>query len=232
MEQLWTSMEIKPVIGKGKVVNMRKIQVVTDYELYKYEELDSKGKEKAKQKYLDGQDEYEFTDMVEADTTLVFPNSKLKVQYSLSYCQGDGLSVYGKLAFEDIFNILKGNSYPTLVEGIEPFTEKEIKTLRFYASEEGTLNVDINRRYPFFRDWCYNFADDWIDTFEGGGLSSIKTDLIYRFEKTVKTIMQRYCKEWEKEGYQFFYEIDDESMEEISEANGWEYLADGTLYVA
>ena len=47
---------------------MRKIQVVTDYELYKYEELDSKGKEKAKRKYLDGQDEYGFTDMVEADT--------------------------------------------------------------------------------------------------------------------------------------------------------------------
>lgn len=211
---------------------MRKIQVVTDYELYKYEELDSKGKEKAKRKYLDGQDEYEFTDMVEADTTLVFPNSELKVQYSLSYSQGDGLSVYGSLDFEDIFNILKGNDYPTLIEGIDPFTEKEIKTLRFYANENGSLNVDINRRYPFFCDWCYNFADDWIDTFESDGLSSIKTDLIYRFEKTVKTIMQRYCKEWEKEGYQFFYEIDDESMEEISEANGWEYLADGTLYVA
>lgn len=211
---------------------MRKIQVVTDYELYKYEELDSKGKEKAKRKYLDGQDEYEFTDMVEADTTLVFPNSKLKVQYSLSYCQGDGLSVYGSLDFEDIFNILKGNGYPSLTEGIAPFAEKEIKALRFYASEEGALNVDINRRYPFFCDWCYNFADDWIDTFEGDGLSSIKTDLIYRFEKTVKTIMQRYCKEWEDAGYKFFYEIDDESIGEISEANGWEYLVDGTLYVA
>lgn len=211
---------------------MRKIQVVTDYELYKYEELDSKGKEKAKRKYLDEQDEYEFTDMVEADTTLVFPNSKLKVQYSLSYSQGDGLSVYGFLDFEDIFNILKGNDYPSLVEGIDPFTEKEIKTLRFYANEEEGLNVDVVGRYPFFREWVYDFAEDWIDTFEGDGLSSIKTDLIYRFEKAVKTIMQRYCKEWEDAGYKFFYEIDDESMEEISEANGWEYLADGTLYVA
>lgn len=211
---------------------MRKIQVVTDYELYKYEELDSKGKEKAKRKYLDGQDEYEFTDMVEADTTLVFPNSKLKVQYSLSYSQGDGLSVYGSLDFEDIFNILKGNDYPSLVEGIDLFTEKEIKTLRFYANENGSLNVDVVGRYPFFREWVYDFAEDWIDTFEGDGLSSIKTDLIYRFEKTVKTIMQRYCKEWEDAGYKFFYEIDDESMEEISEANNWEYLADGTLYVA
>ena len=211
---------------------MRKIQVVTDYELYKYEELDSKGKEKAKRKYLDGQDEYEFTDMVEADTTLVFPNSKLKVQYSLSYSQGDGLSVYGSLDFEDIFNILKGNDYPSLVEGIDLFTEKEIKTLRFYANEEEALNVDVVGRYPFFREWVYDFAEDWIDTFEGDGLSSIKTDLIYRFEKAVKTIMQRYCKEWEDAGYKFFYEIDDESMEEISEANNWEYLADGTLYVA
>lgn len=217
---------------------MRKIQVVTDYELYKYEELDSKGKEKAKRKYLDGQDEYEFTDMVEADTTLVFPNSKLKVQYSLSYSQGDGLSVYGSLDFEDIFNILKGNDYPSLTESIVPFTEKEIKTLRFYetlmfyANENGSLNVDVVGRYPFFREWVYDFAEDWIDTFEGDGLSSIKTDLIYRFEKAVKTIMQRYCKEWEDAGYKFFYEIDDESMEEISEANNWEYLADGTLYVA
>ena len=211
---------------------MRKIQVVTDYELYKYEELDSKGKEKAKRKYLDEQDEYEFTDMVEADTTLVFPNSKLKVQYSLSYSQGDGLSVYGSLDFEDIFNILKGNDYPSLTESIVPFTEKEIKTLMFYANENGSLNVDVDWRYPFFCDWCYNFADDWIDTFECDGLSSIKTDLICRFEKTVKTIMKRYCKEWEDAGYKFFYEIDDESMEEISEANNWEYLADGTLYVA
>ena len=225
-------MEIKPVIGKGKVVNMRKIQVVTDYELYKYEELDSKGKEKAKRKYLDGQDEYEFTDMVEADTTLVFPNSKLKVQYSLSYCQGDGLSIYGKLAFEDIFNILKGNGYPTLVEGIEPFTEKEIETLKDYIDTDEFLEIDNNGRYPFFRENAYDFVDDWIDIFESYGLSGIDTGLLHRFEYTIKTIMQRYCKEWEKEGYQFFYEIDDESMEEISEANGWEYLADGTLYVA
>ena len=44
--------------------------------------------------------------------------------------------------------------------------------------------------------------------------------------------MRRYCKEWEDAGYKFFYEIDDESMKEVSEVNGWEYLADGTLYVA
>lgn len=211
---------------------MRKIQVVTEYELYKYEELNEKGKEKAKRKYLDEQDEYEFTDMVEADITLVFPNSELKVQYSLSYCQGDGLSVYGKLAFEDIFNILNGNNYPTLVKGLEPFTEKEIETLKNYIDTDEFLEIENNNRYPFFREYAYDFVDDWIDILESYGLSGIKTDLIHRFEDIIKTIMRRYCKEWEDAGYKFFYEIDDESMKEVSEVNGWEYLADGTLYVA
>lgn len=211
---------------------MRKIQVVTEYELYKYEELDDKGKEKAKQKYLDGQDEFVFTDMVDENLDFVFPNSKLKVKYSLSYSQGDGLSVYGKLAFEDIFNILKGNGYPTLVEGIEPFTEKEIETLKDYLDTDEFLEIDNNNRYPFFREYAYDFVDDWIDILESYGLSGIKTDLIHRFEDIIKTIMRRYCKEWEDAGYKFFYEIDDESMKEVSEVNGWEYLADGTLYVA
>ena len=209
---------------------MRKIQVVTDYELYKYEELDSKGKEKAKRKYLDGQDEYEFTDMVEADTTLVFPNSKLKVQYSLSYSQGDGLSVYGSLDFEDIFNILKGND-PVLIEGIDPFSEKEIKILRFYANEIGGFKINENPRYLFFCEWDYNFADDWVDTFESDGFSSVQTELIFRFEKAVKNIMCRYCKKWEDAGYDFFYEVEDDAMKEMSEGNDWEYLGDGTLYV-
>lgn len=210
---------------------MRKIKVVTEYELYKYEELNSEAKEKAKRNYLDNLEPALFTDEVETDLKTVFPNSNLKVQYSLNYCQGDGLSVYGSLDFEDIFNIFKGNDYPVLIEGIDPFTEKEIKTLRFYANEKGALNIDCDCRYPFFRDWCYNFADDWIETFECNGFSFIRTELIYRFEKAIKTIMRRYCKKWEDAGYKFFYEIDDESMEEMSNDGGLEYLADGTLYV-
>lgn len=206
--------------------------MVIEHELYKYEELGCEAKEKAKMDYLDGLEPALFTDGVETDLKIVFPNSFLGVWYSLNYCQGDGLSVYGTLAFEDIFNILKGNDYPALMEGIEPFTEKEIKTLRFYAKEEEELKIDGSCRYPFFRDWCYNFADDWIETFECNGFSFIRTDLIHRFEDAVKTIMRRYCKKWEDIGYKFFYEIDDETMEEMSDGNGWEYLVDGTLYVA
>ena len=209
---------------------MRKIKVVKELELYSYEELRNEAKEKAKADYLDNLEPALFTDMVETDLKMVFPNSGLKVQYSLNYCQGDGLSVYGSLDFEDIFNILKGND-PVLIEGIDPFSEKEIKTLRFYANEKGGFKINENPRYLFFCEWDYNFADDWVDTFKYTGLSFIKIDLIYRLEKAVKTIMRRYCKKWEEVGYDFFYEVEDDAMKEMSESNGWEYLADGTLYV-
>lgn len=210
---------------------MRKIKIVTERELYKYEELGSEAKEKAKADYLDNLEPVLFTVDVETDLKTVFPNSGLKVQYSLNYCQGDGLSVYGSLDFEDIFNILKGNDYPSLTEGIDPFTEKEVKTLRFYVNEIGGFKINENPRYSFFCEWHYNFADDWVNTFKYTSLSFIKIDLIYRFEKVVKTIMRRYCKKWEDVGYEFFYEIDDETMKEMSDDNDWEYLSDGTLYV-
>lgn len=210
---------------------MRKIKVVTEYELYKYEELNSEAKEKAKRNYLDNLEPALFTDEVETDLKTVFPNSDLKVQYSLNYLQGDGLSVYGSLDFEDIFNILKENDYPSLTEGIDPFSEKEIKTLRFYANEIGGFKINEKPRYLFFCEWDYNFADDWVNTFKYTSLSFIKIDLIYRFEKAIKTIMRRYCKKWEDAGYKFFYKIDDEALKEMSDDNGWEYLADGTLYV-
>lgn len=209
---------------------MRKIKVVKELELYKYEELSSEAKEKAKKDYLDNLEPVLFTDMVETDLKTVFPNSDLKVQYSLNYCQGNGLSVYGSLDFEDIFNILKGND-PVLIEGIDPFSEKEIKILRFYANEIGGFKINENPRYLFFCEWDYNFADDWVDTFESDGFSSVQTELIFRFEKAVKIIMCRYCKKWEDAGYDFFYEVEDDAMKEMSEGNDWEYLGDGTLYV-
>lgn len=211
-------------------MNMRKIKVVKELELYKYEELSSEAKEKAKKDYLDNLEPVLFTDMVETDLKTVFPNSDLKVQYSLNYYQGDGLSVYGSLDFEDIFNILKGDD-PVLIEGIDPFSEKEIKTLRFYANEKGGFKINENPRYLFFCEWDYNFADDWVDTFESDGFSSVQTELIFRFEKAVKIIMCRYCKKWEDAGYDFFYEVEDDAMKEMSEGNDWEYLGDGTLYV-
>ena len=36
--------------------------------------------------------------------------------------------------------------------------------------------------------------------------------------------------QYEKYGYEFFYEVDEETMEEVSEGNGWLFNEDGSFY--
>ena len=37
-------------------------------------------------------------------------------------------------------------------------------------------------------------------------------------------------KDYEKNGYAYFYEIDDKDLEELCEANDYEFLEDGTVF--
>lgn len=43
-------------------------------------------------------------------------------------------------------------------------------------------------------------------------------------------IQARFDAALEDAGYQFFYSIDDESMENVCKINEWEFLEDGTLF--
>lgn len=41
-----------------------------------------------------------------------------------------------------------------------------------------------------------------------------------------------FAGQYEKDGYKYFYEPDGEEIAEACEANGWEFLKDGTFYAA
>lgn len=56
--------------------------------------------------------------------------------------------------------------------------------------------------------------------------------MIDKFEKMVISIFFKLCSAYEKEGYSYLYEISDEEMNDLSEANEWEYLEDGSLFIA
>ena len=78
--------------------------VTKTYNVYKYNELSEDAKEKVKQWYLD--DDFspqEFENSCMDALNRLFPNSDLKVQFSLSACQGDGFNIYGKLDLSDVF---------------------------------------------------------------------------------------------------------------------------------
>lgn len=80
---------------------MRLVNVT--YKIYEFSELSEDVKTKVKEWYLNNfyQNE-EFSDMCKEELSHRFPKSDLKVQYSLSYCQGDGLNVYGTLNLKDV----------------------------------------------------------------------------------------------------------------------------------
>lgn len=71
---------------------------IKEIKVFTFPELNGEAKEKAKEWYLNDETlSWELTDSYESDLSCIFPNSDLKVQWSLSYCQGDGVNIYGSV---------------------------------------------------------------------------------------------------------------------------------------
>lgn len=82
---------------------MRKVLI--EKEIFKFEELNEKSQNKIMEnERCFWQDDFELCiqDFIETN----FPNSDLKYQFSLNYCQGDGFNFYGKIDVKDIVNIV------------------------------------------------------------------------------------------------------------------------------
>ena len=202
-----------------------------EYKVYKYNELSDDAKEKVREWYLKGQEPFIFTEDCENDLYNLFGKNNLKVQYSLASCQGDGFNIYGTIDAESIFNCLEKHNGGTQLERFENvMTDKEKKTILHYAKECGAIELPINSRY------CYSLADyiDIVESWEWeldiNGYKNINTDILNKFEKLVREIFGTLCMAYEKWGYNFFYEISDEDLEEMCEANGYEFLEDGSIF--
>ncbi len=205
--------------------------VIVEYKVYKYNELSDNAKEKAKQWYLNGQDSFIFTEDCKEDLHNLFGKNNLDVQYSLAYCQGDGFNIYGRIDARSIFNCLEKHNGGTQLEKFEGMlTDDEKKIILAYAEECGKIELPMNRHY------CYSLADyidiveDWTWRLECADYTDINEDVLNKFEKLVRGIFCTLCKTYEDWGYKYFYEIDDEDMEEACEANDWEFTEDGTVY--
>ena len=204
-------------------------EMVERFFVYKYEELSDKAKEKAKEEYLNNP--WKNDDLycqIKWDLGELFPNSNLKVQYSLSYCQGDGLNVYGRVQLCDLSNVhAKAPTYNHL----QKFNAKEWKRFsHYYEAVCPRIELPMNHRYGYCMASRLDFADDMIGELEDMYYSNIDENLIREFEKAIKELFCAYCNSWEEAGYRYLYEVEDEEMSELSEANEWEYYEDGRLY--
>lgn len=202
-----------------------------EYEVYKYNELSESAKEKVKQWYLNGQEPFIFTEGCKMDLENLFGKNNLDVQYSLNYCQGDGLNIYGTIDAESIFNCLEKHNGGTQLKRFEnTLTEDEKKIILEYAEECGEIKLPMNNRY------CYSLADyidiveEWAWRLEYADYTNINEEVLKKFENLVREIFTELCSAYEKQGYEFFYEISDEDLEEMCEANMYEFLEDGTIF--
>lgn len=210
---------------------MRTITVTKNYDLYKYEELSESAKEEVKRWYLDGQSAEIFTEDCEQDLENLFCESDLKVQYSLGYCQGDGFNIYGTINAKDIIKCLEEHNGGCQLEKFENvLTDKEKKIILAYQKFCDDIELEYNRRYCYSLADYIDIVDNWSDQLEYYSLDSIDTKTIEKFEKMVRGIFSELCNSYEEQGYNYFYEVDDETLKEHCEANEYEFLVDGKLF--
>lgn len=211
------------------------MEVITrEYKVYNYSELSEDAKEKAKQWYLD--DDFrpsEFENIYTEDLHYLFNNSDLKMQFSLSYCQGDGLNIYGKLDLMDVFAAIRDadHSGEQFKQYKDLFSEHEQKTIEAYMEACGReIELPYNRHYCYCVDDRVDFADEWIEILEYCRYKNIQIDTIRKMEKLVGMMFENLSATYEKYGYDYFYNADDEVVNEACEANGWRFLEDGTFF--
>lgn len=207
-------------------------EVTMGFNVYRFEELNEEAKEVVKQWYLDGQDSSNFNDILKYELDLFFPNSELNASYSLNYCQGDGVNIHGIISLKDVleFSTLHqlNEFYPKMKE---VFTEKEIKTLNFYFKQisDSTIELPRTRGYACSAVMAYVEAN-LIESLEYDKIRDINKKLIKKFEKFFIESLMILTKEFEERGYDFFYEISKEDLQEYCESNDYWFYENGEFY--
>ena len=203
---------------------------IKEIKVFTFPELNGEAKEKAKEWYLNDEIlSLELTNDYKNDLSYIFPRSELEVQWSLSYCQGDGVNIYGSVNIEDIFALPGKAPAYNWINGY--LIEKEIRTLKFYMSEyKNEVKIPVNRRYCYCMADRIDLAEDFQYELENMGIRDIRVSVLEKAERLVKQVFSQLSMEYEKQGYAQLYEISDEDMEEICESNGYYFLENGEFF--
>lgn len=189
-----------------------------EFKIYKYEELGAKAKEKVKQEYIEHIDPYDFTYNVIEDLKNIGLQN-LRPYYSLSYYQGDGFCLVGHIGFDEITPELKELFCKDFVLS----DYKIFKSLKEYS------RIEFNH----IGRYCHKYSVD-IDIYIDGDLNTKQYQNHRKVaDKLIKNIKEWYrdlCDKYEKCGYEFFYDVEDEDLQEYYDAMGYEFLENGTIF--
>lgn len=187
--------------------------------IYDFDELSDSAKENARRNYLDlfhYADDFE-TFCVDDLANNHFPNSDMKVQFSLSYCQGDGFNIYGKMELSDAIDFV--------LHKTSNFDNKNIRFFKWLKTLGYEIVLPYNNRYGYCCVDHANYAIDieWLLEYDGYTSDSENHfSMLCDFMEVFKNEIEKLCKEYENDGYKYFYEVEDEEIKETWEANGYE----------
>lgn len=199
---------------------MRTITILKN--IYTFNELSEEAKEKVRQDYLSDEFRTEiFSEDCMNRINELFPNSDLKIQFSLCGCQGDGFNIYGEISFIDLMEILK-----------EKFSEKEKKFLKWAFEETGinSFKMPYNNLYCYCIAHRHDFMEEVLNTLEYYGMRNCKENVLEKMTEETGLYITKLCKEFEETGYDFFYHVSDEEIEDWADANGYEFTEDGVIF--
>lgn len=193
---------------------MRTITILKN--IYTFNELSEKAKAKVIQDYLSDEFRTEiFSEDCMNRITELFPNSDLKIQFSLCNCQGDGFNIYGKISLTDLLENLK-----------DKFSSEELKTLEQYFTESGVDSYIMAMNHYY----CYCMAAYHEFTEEVERELGYHSPIFDKFDNKARLYIGKLCKDFENAGYDFLYHVSEEEIEDWADANGYEFTEDGTIF--
>lgn len=195
------------------------MEIITrEYNTFKFQELSKEAKEKAIEKWYN-EEEYPLlnedilNEIDYFDEHNIFEDVKLC--YSLSYCQGDGLSFDSQI---NLKNFLDNIYYKKL-----PQYKKD-------AICEYIYNISSKRNnghYCFSSKYDVIFDENYQDGIERKHLSKLWDDIL-------EEIIEHYldtCKKLQKYGYSVLeYRMNDDEFSEHCEANEYTFFENGNMF--
>jgi hypothetical protein len=186
-----------------------------EIELYKFTELSDHAKNVAIEKERDHEIEFDlFSDFCHEKISENGFKGNIKLQYSLSYSQGDGLSF--SCDYFDNLNAL-------FIEILG--TEKQ-KTIDFIINN-CSLKINGNNGY-----YCYSSRNDIFLEFDDyKGNCYLIHETVSKVESKLKDLYIDLCKELENKGYsEIEYQYSDEYITETLIENDYYFTIDGLIY--
>ena len=191
--------------------------ITKTYEIYRYHELSEKASDRARQWYIEHTPEsYFYTECCNEQLFYLFPESEVKVSYSLCYCQGDYFSIYGTLYLTDVLEQIQ-----------DKFTATELKFLNWIFGEFNPYykldEKEINYRHIYF-------TAELIDETEYLNYRNIKTEMLEKFDSIALDYLQGICEGYADDGYRYFYEPEEDEMSDFFEINDYWFTNEGEVF--